>query len=323
MVYQDYIGYTRYLPREFPVLQQIDTEVLYHETVATDRRHLVGGVVCECLRCIFDFCGEAEPTSTEVTCCFEAVEAQPCRSNQICKFHRLVIQWPVVWWSNPAVGRLGFCLQHPTTFTDMPIRLQVLHAKRDCHSTRDADWGGATMDVNRGKFWFNSRLCRFRCMLFSDKPIFVAPSRRRCPSTIFHVYSRAISAGYSQFDVLGNLFALLAQVVYSIFCYTVAPVEVVTLDTPVTELTLVISDTSQNLRSPVYQVASTMSIVASHHAVLAQKQNVCKSIIVQPCKYHSKRLDSLNTSHFAVPEITWPSGIMWRNWLPPCASDNS
>ena len=74
----------------------------------------------------------------------------------------------------------------------------------------------------------------------------------------FHVYSRANSAGYSQFDVLGNLFALLAQVVYSIFCYTVAPVEVVTLDTPVTELTLVISDTSQNLTSPVYQVASTL-----------------------------------------------------------------
>lgn len=37
----------------------------------------MGGVVCECLRCIFDFCGEAEPTSTEVTCCFEPVEAQP------------------------------------------------------------------------------------------------------------------------------------------------------------------------------------------------------------------------------------------------------
>lgn len=51
---------------------------------------------------------------------------------------------------------------------------------------------------------------------------------------------------------------MLAQVVYSIFCYTVAPVEVVTLDTPVTELTLVISDTSQNLTSPVYQVASTL-----------------------------------------------------------------
>ena len=90
------------------------------------------------------------------------------------------------------------------------------------------------------------------------------------------------------------------------------------------------------LRNKMFASQSAHRPTRSQHALLqlSELSSCSRDLQGKYQWYHSKHLDSFRHMHEAsarvttftvpfLPEITWPSGIMWRKWLPPCASEHA